>query len=58
MSKEKTIKITFPIAVKLTMKKYNIENPILISEKIWQDFKMCTTVHQVSDYLELKNNKK
>ncbi len=43
----------FAVAIDLIMNEYKTSNPIEISELIYQDLGMCTTIHQVSDYLDI-----
>ena len=43
----------FAVAVDLIMNEYQTSNPVEISEYIYRDLGMCTTIHQVSDYLDV-----
>jgi len=41
------------VAVDLVINEYNITNPILISEKIYEDLGLCISIHAISDYLDI-----
>lgn len=43
----------YVFAIDLVMEQHQINNPILISEKIQEDLEMDVTIHQVMDYLEI-----
>ena len=45
------------VAIDLVMNEYNTFNPIEISELIYEDLGICTTVDQISNYLEVNNIK-
>lgn len=44
---------TLAIAIDLVSHAYQTNDPILISEKIYEDLKICVTIHEVSDYLDI-----
>jgi len=51
------------LAIDLIMNEYKVTNPIEISELIYNTLGMCTSIHAISDYLEIeqqniKKNKK
>lgn len=46
----------FTFAIDLVMNHYKTSNPVLISEKIGEDLQLEISIHQISDYLSLKNN--
>ena len=41
------------LSIDLVMHEYRTSNPIIISEKIWEDLHICTSIHQISDYLDI-----
>lgn len=41
------------MAIDLVMNEHKINNPIEISEKIWQDLGLCISIHEISDYLDI-----
>lgn len=43
------------IMVDLIMELYKVSNPIIISELIEKEFEVETSIHQISDYLEINN---
>lgn len=45
----------FAFAIDLVMNHYKTSNPVLISEKIGEDLQLEISIHQISDYLSLKN---
>ena len=52
------MKITKPyselsFAVDLIIEEHNTSNPIKISELIWEDLKMCISIHEIADYLDI-----
>ena len=46
----------FAFAIDLVMNHYKTSNPVLISEKIGEDLQLEISIHQISDYLSLKDN--
>jgi len=46
------------IAIDLVINEYATYDPIEISELIYQDLGMCTTIDQISNYLDVNNIKK
>jgi len=46
------------IAIDLIINEYATYDPIEISDLIYQDLGMCTTIDQVSNYLDANNIKK
>jgi hypothetical protein len=48
------------MAIDLIKNEYKVDNPIIISELIYNDLGICTSIHAISDYLEIKEqtNKK
>lgn len=55
MSKKKYSALA--VAIDLVMNEYNTFDPIKISELIYQDLGICTTIDQVSNYLDVNNIK-
>ena len=45
------------IYIDLIIDIYNMSNPILIYEKIHEEFDVDISIHQISDYLDIHRNK-
>jgi hypothetical protein len=41
------------VAIDLLSNEYKTYDPIVLSDKAWEDFGMCISIHEISDYLDI-----